>query len=173
MAVLLRLKPRTQRLVHAYRLSCVHGTYHATPKPSPFTGVSADRASNVNSPRASNERQAAAYDDPARGDTITLLESELLSSLEAALQEHANRYKVWNLSLGSDEVCSLDDMYADLTGVPLRVQQALADATVSDGERSLQPLCAELRAAVRSATGLSVAQGVGSTRTVARSIARI
>src|SRR5438477_10948867 len=27
------------------------------------------------------------------------------------------------------EVCSLDDLYADLTGVPLRVQQALADAT--------------------------------------------
>ncbi len=66
------------------------------------------------------------------------------------------------------EVCSLDDMYADLTGVPLRVQQALRDTTASDGERSLQPLCTELRAAVRSATGLSVAQGVGSTRTVAR-----
>jgi DNA polymerase-4 len=66
------------------------------------------------------------------------------------------------------EVCSLDDMYADLTGVPLRVRQALADTTASDGERSLRELCAELRAAVRRATGLSVAQGVGSTRTVAR-----
>ncbi|MGE3175092.1 MAG: DNA polymerase IV [Planctomycetota bacterium] len=66
------------------------------------------------------------------------------------------------------EVCSLDDMYADLTGVPLRVQQVLADATRSDGERSLQPLCSELRAAVRAATGLSVAQGIGATRTVAR-----
>lgn len=66
------------------------------------------------------------------------------------------------------EVCSLDDMYADLTGVPLRVQQALGDATASDGERSLQPLCSELRAAVRRATGLSVAQGIGASRTVAR-----
>ncbi len=66
------------------------------------------------------------------------------------------------------EVCSLDDFYADLTGVPLRVQQALCDPTASDGERSLRPLCEDVRAAVRAATGLSVAQGVGSTRTVAR-----
>ncbi len=66
------------------------------------------------------------------------------------------------------EVCSLDDFYADLTGVPLRVQQALCDATASDGERSLRPLCEDIRAAVREATGLSVAQGVGNSRTVAR-----
>jgi hypothetical protein len=25
------------------------------------------------------------------------------------LQEHANEYKVWNLSLGTDEVCSMED----------------------------------------------------------------
>jgi DNA polymerase IV len=66
------------------------------------------------------------------------------------------------------EVCSLDDLYADLTGVVHRVQEALRDPTRSEGERSLVPLCAELRAAVRAATGLSVAQGVGATRTVAR-----
>ncbi|HLQ37882.1 MAG TPA: DNA polymerase IV [Planctomycetota bacterium] len=65
------------------------------------------------------------------------------------------------------EVCSLDDFYADLTGVPLRVQQAITDPTTADGERSLLPLCRELRTAVRGATGLSVAQGIGSTRTVA------
>ncbi|MET0107428.1 MAG: S8 family serine peptidase [Candidatus Thiodiazotropha sp.] len=47
--------------------------------------------------------------DPARGDTLALLESELLMSLENALQEHANKYKVWNLSLGTDVVCSLDE----------------------------------------------------------------
>jgi DNA polymerase-4 len=66
------------------------------------------------------------------------------------------------------EVCSLDDLYADLTGVPLRVRQALENTTATDGERSLRELCAELRAQVRAATGLSVAQGIGSTRTVAR-----
>jgi DNA polymerase-4 len=66
------------------------------------------------------------------------------------------------------EVCSLDDFYADLTGVPLRVAQANAGDTRSDGERSLQVLCQAIRAEVRAATGLSIAQGLGSTRTVAR-----
>jgi DNA polymerase-4 len=66
------------------------------------------------------------------------------------------------------EVCSLDDFYADLTGVPLRVEQALGDTTAAAGERSLQALCEQVRAAVRAETGLSIAQGLGSTRTVAR-----
>ncbi|MBL9079592.1 MAG: DNA polymerase IV [Planctomycetes bacterium] len=66
------------------------------------------------------------------------------------------------------EVCSLDDFYADLTGVPLRVEQALAGSTRSEAEQTLAGLCRELRAQVRAETGLSVAQGLGSTRTVAR-----
>jgi len=53
--------------------------------------------------------QVIPNDDPAKGDTLALLESEFLVSLEAALQEHANQYKVWNLSLGTDVVCSLDE----------------------------------------------------------------
>ena len=63
-----------------------------------------------------NDEPCAVFDlkvipnsDPARGDTLALLESELLISLENALQEHANKYKVWNLSLGTDVVCSLDE----------------------------------------------------------------
>jgi hypothetical protein len=47
--------------------------------------------------------------DPDRGDTDALTESEFLQSLETALQQYANDYKVWNLSLGSDEVCSLNE----------------------------------------------------------------
>ena len=47
--------------------------------------------------------------DPDRGDTDALTESEFLQSLETALQQFANDYKVWNLSLGSDEVCSLNE----------------------------------------------------------------
>lgn len=50
--------------------------------------------------------------DPAKGDVLALLESEFLVSLDAALQEHANKYKVWNLSLGTDTVCSLDEFSA-------------------------------------------------------------
>lgn len=66
------------------------------------------------------------------------------------------------------EVCSLDDFYADLTGVPLRVEQVLDDTTRGESERSLVALCRELRSQVRAATGLSISQGIGSTRTVAR-----
>ena len=48
-------------------------------------------------------------EDPAAGETDDLSESEFLESLEEALKKHANRVKVWNLSLGTNEVCSLDD----------------------------------------------------------------
>jgi serine protease AprX len=47
--------------------------------------------------------------DPERGETDALTESELLSALDTALQQHSNRYRVWNLSLGSDTICSLDE----------------------------------------------------------------
>jgi serine protease AprX len=47
--------------------------------------------------------------DPDKGDTLALMESEFLVSLESALHEHANEYKVWNLSLGTDTTCSLDE----------------------------------------------------------------
>jgi serine protease AprX len=56
--------------------------------------------------------QVIPNNDPARGETLALLESEFLVSLDAALQEHANKYKVWNLSLGTDTVCSLDEFSA-------------------------------------------------------------
>jgi hypothetical protein len=53
--------------------------------------------------------QVIPNNDPEKGDTLGLLESELLVSLESALKEYANKYKVWNLSLGSNKVCSLDE----------------------------------------------------------------
>lgn len=52
--------------------------------------------------------QVIPNDDPSRGDTESLREQEFLISLDTALKEHANEYKVWNLSLGTDTVCSLD-----------------------------------------------------------------
>lgn len=62
-----------------------------------------------NSPCGVFDFQVMPNDDPAKGDTLPLLESEFLVSLEAALQEHANAYRVWNLSLGTDSVCSFDE----------------------------------------------------------------
>ena len=48
-------------------------------------------------------------DDPSKGDTESIHEQEFLISLDMALREYANKYKVWNLSLGTDTVCSLDN----------------------------------------------------------------
>lgn len=53
--------------------------------------------------------QVIPNDDPEYGETDALSEQELLISLESALEQHANDYKVWNLSLGTDAVCSLDE----------------------------------------------------------------
>lgn len=53
--------------------------------------------------------QVIPNNDPSRGDVDALYESEFLAALEGALQEHANRFKVWNLSLGTDTVCHLDE----------------------------------------------------------------
>ena len=46
--------------------------------------------------------------DPDSGETDFLTEQELLQSLSTVLSQRANQIKVWNLSLGSDEVCALD-----------------------------------------------------------------
>jgi len=53
--------------------------------------------------------QVIPNNDPSKGETESLREQEFLISLDMALQEHANKYKVWNLSLGTDVVCSLDE----------------------------------------------------------------
>jgi serine protease AprX len=64
------------------------------------------------SPCAVFDLQVIPNDDPAKGDTLALLESEFLISLETALQDHANQYKVWNLSLGTDATCAMDEFSA-------------------------------------------------------------
>ncbi len=47
--------------------------------------------------------------DPGYGETDDISESEFLQSLDTALQQYANRVNVWNLSISTDEVCSLND----------------------------------------------------------------
>jgi serine protease AprX len=46
--------------------------------------------------------------DPLHGHVGEITEGELLESLEECLQEYANEVKVWNLSIGSDEICRRD-----------------------------------------------------------------
>lgn len=61
-----------------------------------------------NSPCGVFDLQVLPNTDPAKGDTDGLTEQEFLQALRTSLQQHANKYKVWNLSLGTDAVCSLE-----------------------------------------------------------------
>ncbi len=62
-----------------------------------------------NGPCGVLDLQVIPNDDPAHGDTDELNEQDFLQSLEEWLKEYANKYRVWNLSLGTNEVCSLDE----------------------------------------------------------------
>lgn len=63
-------------------------------------------------PCAVFDLQVIPNSDPGVGNTDVLTETAFLQSLEAALQQYANQYKVWNLSLGTESVCSLDEFSA-------------------------------------------------------------
>lgn len=47
--------------------------------------------------------------DPARGEIESLREQEFLVVLEDAVRRYSEGFKVWNLSLGTNTVCSLDE----------------------------------------------------------------
>jgi hypothetical protein len=53
--------------------------------------------------------QVIPNDNADRGEVEELTENTFLQVLEDALKEHGNEYKVWNLSLGTNQVCSLDE----------------------------------------------------------------
>jgi hypothetical protein len=46
--------------------------------------------------------------DPSFGSVGVITETELLRDLDECLSRYANEVKVWNLSMGSDELCQLD-----------------------------------------------------------------
>jgi hypothetical protein len=79
-------------------------------------------------------------DDPRFGDTDEISESEFLESLEAALKKHANRVKVWNLSLGTNEVCSLDDFSLFAQQLDDLQERYQVSFVVSAGNYSTLPL---------------------------------
>ena len=97
--------------------------------------------------------QVIPNNDPARGDTLALLESEFLVSLEAALREHSNKFKVWNLSLGADTVCSLDEFSAlaeELDNLQERYQVSFV---ISAGNYDTPPLLDFPRTAEQAEAG--------------------
>jgi len=91
--------------------------------------------------------------DPAKGDTLALLESEFLVSLEAALHENANKYKVWNLSLGTDTVCSLDEFSALAEELDNLQEKYQVSFVISAGNYDTPPLLDFPRTEGQLATG--------------------
>jgi hypothetical protein len=84
--------------------------------------------------------QVIPNDDPDRGDTDELLESELLQALDTALQQHANKYRVWNLSLSSDTVCSLDEFSALAEELDNLQEKYQVSFVISAGNYNTPPL---------------------------------
>lgn len=78
--------------------------------------------------------------NPDRGDISTLSEAEFTASLEAALIKYGKQYKTWNLSLGTDDVCSLEDfsvLARDLDNLQERYQVSFV---ISAGNYTSPPL---------------------------------
>jgi len=68
------------------------------------------------------------------------MEQEFLQSPDEALQQHANKFKVWNLSLGTDAACSLDKLSKlaeELDNLQERYQVSLV---ISAGNYDTPPL---------------------------------
>ncbi len=92
------------------------------------------------SPCAIFDLQVIPNDDPALGDTDVLLESELLQDLETALRAHANEIKVWNLSLSTDEVCSLDGFSSVAVDLDRLQEKYNVSFVISAGNYDQRPL---------------------------------
>ncbi len=93
-----------------------------------------------NSPCGVFDLQVIPNDDPAKGDTLPLLETEFLVSLEAALKQYANAYKVWNLSLGTNHVCSLDEFSMLAVELDNLQEQYKVSFVISAGNYDTPPL---------------------------------
>lgn len=78
--------------------------------------------------------------DAQFGDVDTLTEQELLQTLEDALKDHSNRIRVWNLSLGSTEPCSLDEFSAFAEQLDNLQEQYRVSFVISAGNYDTPPL---------------------------------
>ncbi|MBI3568139.1 MAG: S8 family peptidase [Gemmatimonadetes bacterium] len=74
------------------------------------------------------------------GDVERVTEQEFLQSLESALKRHANRFKVWNLSLSSGEVCAEDEFSAFAEKLDDLQEQYQVSFVIAAGNYELPPL---------------------------------
>lgn len=78
--------------------------------------------------------------DPSKGETDALNEQEFLISLHTALRQHANNFKVWNLSLGTDTICSLDEFSSFAEELDNLQEQYEVSFVISAGNYVTPPL---------------------------------
>jgi len=104
-------------------------------------------------PCAVFDLQVVPNSDPGRGDVDELTEQELLQTLETALKQHANRYKVWNLSLGTDEVCSLDEFSPLAEQLDNLQERYKVSFVISAGNYDMPPLLDYPRTDAQKAAG--------------------
>jgi len=76
-----------------------------------------------------------------RRDTETITEQEFLISLRTALDQYANRYKVWNLSIGTTEVCSLDEFSSFAEQLDNLQERYKVSFVISAGNYERRPCC--------------------------------
>lgn len=97
--------------------------------------------------------------DPGHGEIEELTESAFVANLEAALRQHANRFKVWNLSLSTDSVCSLDefsDLAVELDGLQEKYQVSFV---IAAGNYAGSPLLDYPRSAAHVSLGRITSPG--------------
>jgi hypothetical protein len=91
-------------------------------------------------PCAVFDLQVIPNDDPEEGDVTALYEQEFLASLEDALRRYANQYRVWNLSLGTDVLCSLDEFSALAEELDNLQEKYRVSFVISAGNYTVPPL---------------------------------
>lgn len=105
------------------------------------------------SPCAVFDLQVIPNGDPAFGDVDELLESQFLEDLETALAAHANEIRVWNLSLGTNEVCALDQFSAFAIELDRLQEKYNVTFVISAGNYEGRPLLAYPRATDQLSAG--------------------
>lgn len=142
---------RDSKVAPAYR-NVDHGTFvaglicwGANLNPN-LNGISSD-------PCAVFDLQVIPNSDPDFGEVDELTEQQLLQTLESSLTQYANRFKVWNLSLGSNLLCSLDEFSPFAEQLDNLQEQYQVSFVISAGNYDSPPLLDYPRSSVQLVSG--------------------
>lgn len=106
-----------------------------------------------NSPCGIFDLQVLPNWDPEFGDTEGVTEQELLQTLESALMKYAHKFKVWNLSFGTNEVCSESEFSAFAEQLDNLQEQYQVSFVIAAGNYETRPLLRYPRTGDQLSTG--------------------